>query len=215
MIHNIVYISRRIKQFINSFFASFGLSVINKSLKSKFKIYNKGKDNKLISGENNTIDCLFVKIIGNNNSIIIGKNVFIGSDCVFLIIGHNCQIVIGDNVTMSHNCQIECQEENQKITIGNDCMLSNHILIRNNDSHFIYDQYGNRINNAKNIVLGQHIWVAAGVTILKGVHIEDGSVIGTNSIVTHNIYSNCIAVGNPAKIVKENIYWTREEKHNV
>ena len=46
-------------------------------------------------------------------------------------------------------------------------------------------------------------------TILKGVTISDGAIIGIGSIVTHDIDSCCIAVGIPAKIIKKNIHWKR------
>ncbi|MBD3750809.1 MAG: hypothetical protein IE931_15140 [Sphingobacteriales bacterium] len=55
--------------------------------------------------------------------------------------------------------------------------------------------------------IGQHVWIADNVTVLKGVSIGKSSVIGINSTVTKNVSDNMIAVGNPAKIVKENINW--------
>ncbi len=114
---------------------------------------------------------------------------------------------------MNHDCQIEVQENNQSIVLNDDCMLSNHILIRNNDSHYIYDlETKKRTNLPKNIFIDKHVWIAAGVTILKGVNIGKGTVIGMNSIVTHNIPENSVAVGIPCKVVKENIEWTRKER---
>ena len=45
--------------------------------------------------------------------------------------------------------------------------------------------------------------------ILKGVIIDDGAVIGINSVVTKDIPKNCIAAGIPAKVIKRNILWKR------
>ena len=61
-------------------------------------------------------------------------------------------------------------------------------------------------------MIGNHVWLGNSVVIMKGVHIEDGSVIGIESIVTKDIPCNCIAVGSPAKVIKTNIHW---ENSNV
>ena len=56
-------------------------------------------------------------------------------------------------------------------------------------------------------MLGANIWVADNVTILKGVHLGKGSVLGINSTVTKDVPKASIAVGNPAKVMQENIEW--------
>lgn len=90
-------------------------------------------------------------------------------------------------------------------------MLSNTISIRTSDSHPIYSLYSTkRLNNADNVILKNHVWIAPNVKIMKGVRIEEGSIIGTDTIVTKNIPAHALAVGHPAKIVKSEIKWTRE-----
>lgn len=66
---------------------------------------------------------------------------------------------------------------------------------------------GDRINPARDITIGEHVWLADNVTILKGVDIGSGSIIGINSTVTKSIDHSCIAAGNPAKKIKNNINW--------
>lgn len=53
------------------------------------------------------------------------------------------------------------------------------------------------------IVIGKNVWIGDKATILPGVNVGDGVIIGANSVVTEDIPSNCIACGNPAKIVKQ------------
>lgn len=185
---------------------------ISKHSGVKLKIYNIGKNNSCTSGENCLIDKLDLKILGSNNKIIIGNNVTIKSNCSFIISGNNCSIEIGDGSTMTTNCQLEAQEEDTHIVIGKDCMFSNHIRIRTNDSHFIYDaETGKRTNVPSSVNIGNHVWLAAYSTVMKGVTIGDGSVIGYRSVVTKPVPNNCVAVGMPAKVVQQNIKWTREK----
>lgn len=98
---------------------------------------------------------------------------------------------------------------NKKIVIGDDCMIPNNVTIRTGDSHAIL-QDGIKINEESDVIIGKHVWIGNGATILKGVHIADGSVIGSGSIVTADVEANAIYAGNPARKVKSNISWTKK-----
>lgn len=54
-------------------------------------------------------------------------------------------------------------------------------------------------------VIGDNVQISTGSKILGPVHIGDNVVIGANSTVLKDIPSNCVAVGSPARIIKENI----------
>lgn len=56
---------------------------------------------------------------------------------------------------------------------------------------------------AKPISIGNWCWLAANVTVLPGVTIGDDVIIGAGSVVTHDIPSNVIAVGNPCHVLRE------------
>ena len=55
------------------------------------------------------------------------------------------------------------------------------------------------------IIIGENVWIGRNCRICKGVTIGDNSVIGSNSVVTKDIPANCIAVGNPARVIKTDI----------
>lgn len=57
------------------------------------------------------------------------------------------------------------------------------------------------------VIIGDHVWICSNVSITKGVTIGEGAIISANSVVTTNIPAHCIASGNPAKVIAENIYW--------
>lgn len=91
-------------------------------------------------------------------------------------------------------------------------MFAYDIDIRTGDSHSIIDTLTNeRINYAQNIHIGNHVWIASHVSILKGVHIADSSVVATRAVVTRSFEEKNILIGGmPAKKLKENIAWDRQ-----
>ena len=56
---------------------------------------------------------------------------------------------------------------------------------------------------AEPITIGNNVWIGGGTTILPGVEIGDNVVIGAGSVVVKSIPSDCVAVGNPARVVKK------------
>lgn len=189
-----------------------------KQIKNKLEIFGKLRKNKIkISGNNNIIyvgknsilrDCnIFIK--GNNNILYIGDDCVVNKTSIILD-NEGAEIRIGNQTSIA-KAQIVSLEP-YKIEIGDDCMLSYDIEIRNTDSHKIYDKNTNkRINEGNSVNIGNHVWLGMRVIILKGVTIEDNSIVAGGSIVTKDVKSNTIVSGSPAKQIKENVYWTREE----
>ena len=170
----------------------------------------KGKANTITIG-NNCTGGFKIRIRGNNNIIEIGSNCFVGKNCSIWVEGNDNVVSIGSDTSMTHSVHINCQENHRKITLGNDCMLSNNIIIRTSDSHPIYDiESGKRINNAKDVTIGNHVWIAPNTKIMKGAEIGDGAIIGSDTTVSCRIEANTLAVGRPARSVKSNVKWTRE-----
>ena len=71
----------------------------------------------------------------------------------------------------------------------------------------------------KDVYIGNNVWIGGGVIIVPGVKIGDNSVIGAGSVVTKDIPSNVVAVGNPCKVLREindhdKIYYYKNEKIN-
>lgn len=203
------YFLFRMKLFVKSIIYSRNLN--KRIYGGKVSSYVLGEANSLIAKDGSFLENLTVRITGSNNKIIIGENVRIHSNCSILIFGNNSKVEIGANTTIRSHCVLECGENDTHIKIGNDCMFSNHIHVRTHDSHFIYSNETNiRLNIPKSVEIGNHVWIAAWVTVLKGVRIGSGAVVGVNSLVTHDVDENSVAVGIPAKIVKKDITWERK-----
>ena len=86
------------------------------------------------------------------------------------------------------------------------------IKIRTSDQHGIYNSDNLRINPAKSVEIGKHVWIGAGTVVNKGVVIGNDTVIGMRSLVTKDIPNNCVVAGVPTQIIKKDINWSREIK---
>ena len=171
-----------------------------------------GRNNKIVVCEDgsNLVNKLRISIVGNNNTIYIGKNNYI-KNLQLIIEDDNNEIRIGDNNSFSGSMQIAALE-GTSIKIGNDCLFSSNIYARSSDSHVVYNAVtGERINNAKDILIGDRVWIGQNVTVIKNSVIPEDCIVGVGSII--NIVfleGKCILAGNPAKVVKRNIKWSYE-----
>lgn len=78
-------------------------------------------------------------------------------------------------------------------------MASDNVYIRDNDGHNI--DVDGVSNKSKSIEIGNNVWLGRNVIVLKGVQIGNNVVIGAGSVVAKDIPCNCIAAGNPAKVI--------------
>ena len=188
-----------------------------RQLKNKLEIFGKLRKSKIkISGDNNILYIGKNTLLRDSNIFIKGNNnIYIGDDCVvnntsIILDNEGAEIKIGNKTSIA-KAQIVSLEP-YKIEIGEDCMLSYDIEIRNTDSHKIYDKDTNkRINEGKSVNIGNHVWLGMRAVILKGVNIGNNSIVAGGSIVTKDVKANTIVSGSPARQIKENVYWTREE----
>lgn len=113
------------------------------------------------------------------------------------------EIRIGSRVLINYNCTL-IAAGNGNITIGDDCLLASDVFISNNN-HGMNPRTASYVQNPliiKDINIGKGCWIGEKVIILPGVNIGEKAIIGAGSVVTKDIPPYCIAVGNPAKVVK-------------
>lgn len=185
---------------------------ISKGFKGQINKDIIGKNNIISIGENCNCNNLKIYIRGNNNKIKIGNNCYFGPLNSIWAEGENNQIEIGDKCTFTLRNHLNAQENNTRILIGEDCMISNNVIIRTSDSHPIYDlNTRQRINPAQDVVIGNHVWIAPNVKVMKGSIIADGCVVGSDTTINKEyLQKNTLIVGRPAKVIRENIDWSRE-----
>lgn len=167
---------------------------------------NHNKNNIVEIAPNTYCDDLKIIFKGKNNLVKIGKGCNLKKTNIIYIQNDGNKLFIGDNVTFDQDVMIVLGE-GTCCSIGSESIFAKGVRIRTCDQHFIYDKSDRRINPAKNVQIGNHVWCGASVIIMKGATIGDGSVIGMDSMVIKDIPSHSLAVGKPAKVIKENIYW--------
>ncbi len=127
-----------------------------------------------------------------------------------LTVGYGADIEIFENAILSFgggnatniSTTIICGEH---IEIGKDTMLGRHITIRdNNGSHFMNRQ---GYKNTRPVIIGDKVWITEQCTVMPGVKIGDGAIIGALSLVIRNVPDHSVASGHPAEIVDEDILW--------
>ena len=126
-------------------------------------------------GENIVIESNVWFDYGYNTEV--GENFYCNHDCMFL---DTNKLIFGDNVFIAPQCGF--------YTAGHPLDAPT----RNAGLEF-----------AKPIMVGNDVWIGGGVRVLPGVTIGDNVVIGAGSVVVHDIPSNSVAVGNPAKVIKK------------
>ncbi len=168
---------------------------------------------------------------GNGGRVYIGPKTMM-DHCRLSIFGENSILQIKGGGTNIHNSRFyiglkegkikidegfTCEgavfraHEGKTIQIGEDCMFSEGIDLTTTDFHSILTRKdGSRINRAKDIRIGKHVWLGRNVSILKGTVIPENVIIGLGSIVAGDLkHKNSIYVGIPAKKVKDDITWCR------
>lgn len=173
-------------------------------------------ENACVSIPSGTImtDCE-IRIYGDNCSVIIQRGPNSISNTVLWVEDDNSQIIVGSGFTMQGG-QISATE-GKRIEIGNNCMFSSGIDIRNGDSHGIFSlETGLRQNYAEDVKIGEHVWLAKDVTVLKGSTVANNIVIGNKSVVSGLLErENSIYSGIPARLIKENVVWDRYRVSNL
>lgn len=157
----------------------------------------------------------------NRGRVIIGNNVDIEGD-LELWVRDNAKIVIGDNCHIENlvrlnaalNGSIELGANTyvgkftiinswDRVTIGPNGLISGNVMIVDADHDTKKGKLMNELNVKKApIEIGKNVWIAWGSTVLKGVKIGDGAVIGAGSVVTKDIKPHAIAAGVPARIIR-------------
>lgn len=192
----------------------------------------RGNNNSLAIGEGITVLNTVIDVDGNNNRIEIGGLSTLNNVTIF-VRGDNHTIKIGESVVFNlsgclwvedsggvleigrestfEQVHLAVTEPGARLIIGKDCMVANDVDLRTGDSHSIIDATtGKRINQAKDVTIGDHVWIGSHVSILKGANVAPNSIVGTRSLVTRAFTEPGVVLGGiPAKVLRTKVNWRR------
>lgn len=141
--------------------------------------------------------------ISLGNFVYLGKNVKLQISPEYWKKGEDYKIVIGNKVTVGQNSIINAIKA---ITIGNNTLIGPNVYIADHGHAYrdpIQPIRFQGIDKILPVVIKENCWIGANCVINSGVQIGKNSVIGANSVVTHNIPDYSVAVGSPARIIKQ------------
>ena len=110
------------------------------------------------------------------------------------------RISIGDRTFVNHGLVALDVAE---IRIGADCQIATYVQLLTATHPVDPDARREKWEGSKPITIGDNVWLGGGVIVLAGVTIGENTVVGAGAVVTKDLPPNVVAVGNPARVVRE------------
>jgi acetyltransferase-like isoleucine patch superfamily enzyme len=117
------------------------------------------------------------------------------------------ELTFGAGFTAPAECRISCFK---RVTFGRGVAVSWEALLMDNDFHFIStDGSSDFPPREAPITIGDHVWICARSTVLKGVELADGVVVAAGAIVPGSVTEpNALVGGNPARVIRRGVRWS-------
>lgn len=145
--------------------------------------------------------------------------IYIGENAKFNILGEfkidaDCEIVVFNGAEFTiHGSKLSASDANtglrivcgEKIEIMPDVGIGRNVVIRDTNGEHYMNTAGYR--PTRPVVIGEKAWLCEACTIMPGVKIGRGGIVGAHSMVTKSVPSHALVSGTPAKVVQENVLW--------
>jgi len=137
--------------------------------------------------------------VEDGTRIFLGDHVRLGKN-IYLGVWPESRLVVGDHSYIGRGSIILAHKS---VVIGNDCLIAPGCHITDVNHGIAADGLiREQALVSKAVKIGNDVWVGAGCSILPGVTIGDGAIIGARSVVTCDVPDNAIVVGAPAKVIR-------------
>jgi acetyltransferase-like isoleucine patch superfamily enzyme len=132
--------------------------------------------------------------------VVLGQWVHIGAGTALRC--HEGTLTLGDKSVLARGVSINCYFD---VEIGDSALIADHVFISDFDHRF--DDLALAIKDQgivkERVRIERDVWLGTKVTVCKGVVIGEGTVVGANSVVTRDLPAFSVAVGAPARVVKD------------
>jgi acetyltransferase-like isoleucine patch superfamily enzyme len=137
--------------------------------------------------------------IARKGRIDFGRFVWIGDGTKIRC--HEGRVEIGAKTVIGQECTISAY---QRVRIGEQCVIADRAMFIDFDHGVVEVERPIRVQGIykRDVVVGSNVWIGYGACILRGVHVGDNSIIGTNSVVTKDVPANAVVAGIPARIIR-------------
>ncbi len=139
--------------------------------------------------------------INNMGTLIIGDRVRLVSTIAKLELAvDGGKMEICEGAYINYGCSIAARK---LVRIGPNCRIGTYVMITDNNFHRLEPEYRDDVPESAPVILEENVWLGGRVIVLPGVTIGAGSVIGAGGVVTHDIPPRSLAVGAPARVIKD------------
>jgi acetyltransferase-like isoleucine patch superfamily enzyme len=137
--------------------------------------------------------------IGRQGRIEFGRFVWLGDRTKIRC--HEGVVEIGEKTVMGQECTISAY---RRVRIGAECVIADRAMFIDFDHGVVEVERSIRKQGIymRDVVVGSNVWIGYGACILRGVHVGDNSIVGTNSVVTKDVPANAVVGGIPARIIR-------------
>lgn len=157
-----------------------------------------------------------IRFIGRNNIYFNGKNHIGKMSCIQAWVeypmnsgkktGFNPFLYIDNNVYIGNFCQISCLnriEIKENVTIGDNTFICDNFHGNGSKGEINIEPLERKLISKGPIIIEKNVLIGRNVCIFGNVKVGEGSIIGANSVVTHDVPPYTVVAGNPAKVIRE------------
>lgn len=142
----------------------------------------------------------------NTDRIAVGEGVFVGGGSWLQVLdgapGDGAAIAVGDGTSIVGRCVLSAAAS---VRLGANVLLARNVYVSDHSHRFddtARPVLAQGVDKVAPVEIGDGAWLAENVVVLPGVRIGRGAVIGANSVVAEDVPDHCVAVGQPARVVR-------------
>ena len=137
--------------------------------------------------------------VGSNAVLELGRWSWVGHRCKIRC--HEGIVSLGAKTVMGQECTISAF---QHVSIGRECVIADRAMLIDFDHGVVDVERPVRLQGIykRDVRVGHNVWIGYGACVLRGTSIGDNAIIGSNSVVTHDVPANAVVGGVPARLIR-------------